>query len=737
MSKRSLPPNAVNGLLRQSSHPTLRASEIDLSYDRDIVVHELSVEIPQGKITTIVGANASGKSTLLRALARLLAPVNGHVYLGEREIRRQRSRDVAQQLTLLPQSPIAPDGITVSDLVGRGRYPYQSLLRPWSPQDTRAVAAAMEATGVTDLAERPVNQLSGGQRQRVWVAMALAQETPLLLLDEPTTFLDLSHQIEVLDLLKELNQDTGQTVVLVLHDLNLASRYSDHLIAMADGRIAAEGAPQAVITESIVREVFGLEATIVPDPVSSTPLLIPIGRTYQAACRDSRRRRLPMNGGRIDHTAEHRPDDHRKDHHVRRTTLHFAMLMTALLVTALFAVACGSDDEQQQASSTSQTAAPAEQQQQAAQQAEQPQQEAQQAQQIAQPQQQASASQQASDEEPQEQQAVAQAAEDDQQDAQPAEQSQQQAQQQAASSQSSQQVQAAAVRSFTDDWGTTFETVSDQPVVVAEAGVAAALMEFGVTPVGVFGQTEDSAGNPYGGADFTGIEFVGGDAYGEIGLEALAELNPDVVVTITWGESYWWLSADLIDEVTQIAPLLLISVSDGATGVPAPQVIARFEELSLVLGGTGGSEADKAIFSAAEEAVRAAVAERPGVTLMFASASTDTFYVADPPPWPDLSYYVSLGVDVLRTETTEGGYWEYQSLESIDKYDVDHILLDDRDPLQGERLQSDVPLWVTLPAVQAEQVSLWPIAGRVYTYAGIAKVLNHIAEVINSSSDVG
>ena len=274
-------PTAANGLVRQTTYPTLRAEAIDLSYDRDIVVHELSVEILQGKITTIVGANASGKSTLLRALARLLAPVNGHVYLGDREIRRQRSRDVARQLTLLPQSPIAPDGITVSDLVARGRYPYQSLLRPWSAEDTRAVAAAMEATGVTDLAERPINQLSGGQRQRVWVAMALAQETPLLLLDEPTTFLDLSHQIEVLDLLKELNQDTGQTVVLVLHDLNLASRYSDHLIAMAEGRIAAEGAPDAVITELIVREVFGLEATIVPDPVSGTPLLIPIGRVHQ------------------------------------------------------------------------------------------------------------------------------------------------------------------------------------------------------------------------------------------------------------------------------------------------------------------------------------------------------------------------------------------------------------------------------------------------------------------------
>lgn len=273
-------PATPTGSPPRSAHPTLRADAIDLRYDRDIVVHGLSVEILQGKVTTIVGANACGKSTLLRALARLLAPVGGRVFLGEREIGKQRTREVARQLTLLPQSPIAPDGIIVSDLVSRGRYPYQSLFRQWTPQDARAVAAAMEATGVTGIAERPVNELSGGQRQRVWVAMALAQETPILLLDEPTTFLDLSHQIEVLDLLKELNRDTGQTVVLVLHDLNLASRYSDHLIAMANGRIAAEGRPGEVITADIVREVFGLEAQIVPDPVSDTPLVIPIGRTH-------------------------------------------------------------------------------------------------------------------------------------------------------------------------------------------------------------------------------------------------------------------------------------------------------------------------------------------------------------------------------------------------------------------------------------------------------------------------
>ena len=264
-------------------HPSLCAEALDLRYDRDLVVQALSVTIPVGRITTIVGPNACGKSTLLRALARLLSPAGGRVLLGERDLARQRTRDVARRLTLLPQSPIAPDGITVSELVARGRYPYQSLFKPWSSEDSLAVATAMEATGVTEVAERPVNQLSGGQRQRVWVAMALAQDTPLLLLDEPTTYLDLAHQIEVLDLLKELNDDTGRTVVLVLHDLNLASRYSDHLVAMADGRIEAEGAPHEVITEEVVRRVFGLETRIVPDPVSDTPLVIPIGRAVGAS----------------------------------------------------------------------------------------------------------------------------------------------------------------------------------------------------------------------------------------------------------------------------------------------------------------------------------------------------------------------------------------------------------------------------------------------------------------------
>ena len=268
---------------REGAVVELRAAEVELRYDREPVVEALSVEIAVGKITTIVGANACGKSTLLRALARLLAPARGAVLLDGRPIGKQRTRDVARRLTLLPQSPIAPDGITVSDLVSRGRYPYQSLFRQWSAEDARAVGMAMAAAGVTEIAERQLSSLSGGQRQRVWVAMALAQETPILLLDEPTTYLDLAHQIEVLDLLKELNADAGRTVVLVLHDLNLASRYSDRLIAMAEGRIEAEGAPWEVITEEIVRRVFGLEAQIAPDPVSGTPMVIPVGRAHARA----------------------------------------------------------------------------------------------------------------------------------------------------------------------------------------------------------------------------------------------------------------------------------------------------------------------------------------------------------------------------------------------------------------------------------------------------------------------
>jgi iron complex transport system ATP-binding protein len=257
---------------------TLHTENLDLGYGPLRVVKDLSVRIPPGKVTMIVGTNACGKSTLLRGLARLLTPTAGAVYLDGKGLTTWRSKDVATVLGLLPQSPTAPEGITVADLVGRGRYPHQGMFRRWSDEDDDAVAKAMLATDTVELANRPVDELSGGQRQRVWIAMALAQRTPLLLLDEPTTFLDIAHQVEVLDLLSELNAEDGRTIVIVLHDLNLAARYGDHLIAMKDGRIAAEGAPAEILTADLVADVFGMPCRVIQDPVSATPLVVPIGR---------------------------------------------------------------------------------------------------------------------------------------------------------------------------------------------------------------------------------------------------------------------------------------------------------------------------------------------------------------------------------------------------------------------------------------------------------------------------
>ena len=264
-------------------HHTLAAERLTLGYGDRKVVRDLTVTIPTGRVTVVVGANACGKSTLLRGLARLLAPSDGAVLLDGKDITSLATRDVARVLGLLPQSPIAPEGITVADLVGRGRYPHQGWFRQWTPDDDAAVADALAQTRVLDLAGRSVDELSGGQRQRVWIAMALAQRTDLLLLDEPTTFLDVAHQVEVLDLLADLNRDLGRTIVMVLHDLNLAARYADHLVAMKDGRIVAEGAPADVVTEETVAEVFGLTSRVVPDPVSGTPMVVPIGRHRAAA----------------------------------------------------------------------------------------------------------------------------------------------------------------------------------------------------------------------------------------------------------------------------------------------------------------------------------------------------------------------------------------------------------------------------------------------------------------------
>ncbi|GAA1796405.1 ABC transporter ATP-binding protein [Leucobacter iarius] len=258
----------------------LAAEGLRLGYDDRVILDGLDLEIEPGRITSIVGANGSGKSTLLRAFARLLKPRSGSVLLDGTEIHRRPSKELARLLGLLPQSPIAPEGITVSDLVGRGRHPHQGALARWSAADTEAVAEALDATGTTELADRAVDELSGGQRQRVWIAMALAQQTDILLLDEPTTFLDVAHQIEVLDLLADLNRRRGTTIVMVLHDLGLAARYSDLLVAMSDGGVHAAGAPAEIVTPDLVREVFGLESHVLADPVSGAPIVSPIGRHH-------------------------------------------------------------------------------------------------------------------------------------------------------------------------------------------------------------------------------------------------------------------------------------------------------------------------------------------------------------------------------------------------------------------------------------------------------------------------
>jgi iron complex transport system ATP-binding protein len=265
----------------RASHE-LRAERLSLGYDDGAVVHGLDLTVATGRVSVIVGANASGKSTLLRGLARLLKPREGRVVLDGSDLSRLPVKHVAAVLGLLPQQPIAPDGITVGELVGRGRYPHQGWFRQWSSQDDRLVAEALAATDTLELADRRVEDLSGGQRQRVWIAMVLAQDPELLLLDEPTTFLDVTHQIEVLDLLTDLNRSRGTTIAMVLHDLNLAARYADELIVMSSGRILAQGPPAEVITEQSVAQAFGLTARVVPDPVSGSPMVVPIGRFHAA-----------------------------------------------------------------------------------------------------------------------------------------------------------------------------------------------------------------------------------------------------------------------------------------------------------------------------------------------------------------------------------------------------------------------------------------------------------------------
>ncbi len=259
----------------------LYAEDLALAYDSTLIINGLHLSIPIGQMTALVGPNGCGKSTLLRGLARLLPPKQGHVYLDGKAIHTMPTKELAKQIGILPQSPNAPEGLTVRELVAQGRYPHQSWFQQWSPRDEKITEEAMATTNIGDFADRPLDTLSGGQRQRAWIAMALAQETEILLLDEPTTFLDLSYQIEVLDLLHDLNE-TGRTIIMVLHDLNQACRYAHHLVAMRDGQICVQGAPQQVMTAAMLADVFRVNAHIVPDPVTQTPMCIPVGRTKTA-----------------------------------------------------------------------------------------------------------------------------------------------------------------------------------------------------------------------------------------------------------------------------------------------------------------------------------------------------------------------------------------------------------------------------------------------------------------------
>ncbi|MQA59948.1 MAG: ATP-binding cassette domain-containing protein [Actinophytocola sp.] len=258
----------------------LRTEGLRLGYGPDrVVIDELDLELPHGAVTAVIGANGSGKSTLLRALSRLLRPVAGRVLLDGEDLHRLRTKDVATRLGLLPQAPVSPEGITVRDLVRRGRIPHTSLWQQWSAEDEAALRAALAATDLTSLADEPIDALSGGQRQRAWLALVIAQGTPLLLLlDEPTTYLDIAHQIDVLELVRRLNRSEDRTVVMVLHDLNQACRFADHVVALREGQVVAAGDPAEIVTEELVRTVFELESRVVPDPVTNTPLVVPVGR---------------------------------------------------------------------------------------------------------------------------------------------------------------------------------------------------------------------------------------------------------------------------------------------------------------------------------------------------------------------------------------------------------------------------------------------------------------------------
>ncbi|MDH6633601.1 UNVERIFIED_ORG: iron complex transport system ATP-binding protein [Lelliottia amnigena] len=256
----------------------LRGEKLTLGYGKKIVVDDLSVSIPDGHFTAIIGPNGCGKSTLLRTLSRLMTPQHGSVFLDGEQIQSFASKEVARRIGLLAQNATTPGDISVHELVARGRYPHQPLFTRWRKEDEEAVARAMQATGITDLARQSVDTLSGGQRQRAWIAMVLAQETAIMLLDEPTTWLDISHQIDLLELLSDLNRTQGYTLAAVLHDLNQACRYATHLIALRDGKIVAQGAPKEIVTPELIERIYGMRCMIIDDPVAGTPLVVPLGK---------------------------------------------------------------------------------------------------------------------------------------------------------------------------------------------------------------------------------------------------------------------------------------------------------------------------------------------------------------------------------------------------------------------------------------------------------------------------
>ena len=259
---------------------TFRAENISAGYDNKTILKNISVSIPSNKISIIIGANGCGKSTLLKTMARLIKPTSGQVTLDDQPIYKIAPKQLAKVVGLLPQSPVVPEGITVADLVGRGRFPHHSLLKGWTKKDSEAVAEAMDMMNITELAERHIDELSGGQRQRVWIAMALAQQTDILFLDEPTTFLDITYQVEILDLLTDLNRKHGTTIVMVLHDINLSARYADYIFALREGKLISEGTPKEIISSELTQEIFGLDCLVTDDPVSHSPTVVPIGRHH-------------------------------------------------------------------------------------------------------------------------------------------------------------------------------------------------------------------------------------------------------------------------------------------------------------------------------------------------------------------------------------------------------------------------------------------------------------------------